>query len=122
MDASNHPLEIKGHFKRLKVSATKERCQALRLALSRFKAKIQTSPATIHVISAIQLALTSLESYLDGYAADPDLDLLEEDELENSLHFVSKVVPLVYNILGLIENADVASVPPEIISPIRREV
>lgn len=105
----------------VKVQSSLDRCTAFGLALVNLEAKIQTSPATRLVLSLLRQINDNLAESIRSLHTTPDLDLLTPSEVERRVHRVSRNIPYLYTILGLIEHADAASVPSDLIAPLRRE-
>jgi hypothetical protein len=115
-------MDAREQIKRLKLETANDRGRALRLAVSAFRAHAHSSPATIKVAAAIEAALDGLDAFLSSFSADPDTDLLTEEELEARIHFATRVLPYLHQILSLVDNADLASVPVELAAPLSVEI
>jgi hypothetical protein len=101
----------------LKLKTARERCLAITYATRHFHSKIQSSPATRTVVTFIERCAAKILSLLD---AEVELDVLTEDEVERRIHRVTKYVPTLHALLGVVERSDVVAVPAELASPLRR--
>ena len=109
-------------LKRLKLESARERCEAIQGALKHFKGRIESSPATLKVIDLVLRAVKKIEEFLDDEAANENLLLLDDNELESRIHRVTSIIPTIHLLVSIVERSDVTAVPAEIASPLRREI
>ena len=109
-------------IKRVKLKGARERCRAIAAASARFQSRIESSPATRRVVELILKSANSIEQFIDKQASDSDLDVLTADDLEKRIHRVTRIIPMLHWLLGIVEHSDVTSVPAELASPLRREI
>ena len=106
----------------LKVRSVEGRCQALLRSLDCFDPEASASPAVGHVVEGIRIAVGALRDHLDAFPGDLELDVFFEDELELKIHRVSRILPYLHRILGLVDRSDVSAVPAEISAPMQRHL
>ncbi len=109
-------------LKRLKLESATERCQAIEESLKLFSGRIESSPATRKVIALILRATGRIKDFIRVESANADLVLLTDAELESRIHRVTRVIPAIHFLVGIVEHSDVTSVPAELAAPLRREI
>ncbi len=107
-------------LKRLKLESATERCQAIEESLKLFQGRIESSPATRKVIALMLRATSRIKEFIAAESANLDLELLTDAELESRVHRVTRVIPAIHLLVGIIEHSDVTSVPAELVAPLRR--
>lgn len=109
-------------LKRLKLESATERCQAIEESLQLFQGRVESSPATRKVIELILRATGSIKDFIAKESANPDLVLLTDAELESRIHRVTRVIPAIHLLVGIVEHSDITSVPAELAAPLRTEI
>jgi hypothetical protein len=109
-------------LREIKLKTAEERCHALSLAVESFERLLDASEGRGSVLAGVKLALDELRKYLQSLKSDTGLTDLADDELETKIHFKTRIIPYLHEILGLVEHSDVASVPAELITPIGRKL
>jgi hypothetical protein len=115
-------VESRQRLLELKLDSAVDRCEALRVFIDNFLARSYTSPGTPKLLLAINRAVDELASYLRAARTDPDLLLLSEQELETSVQRKTSLVPILHQLLEMVDRSDVSSVRPELLASLRRRV
>ena len=103
------------------LDSARSRCRALELASKRFRGHSYATPAVKHVLNTLDDLLDRLNERLAAISAK-DFSLFKPHQIELICNFESRLIPILHEILSLIDNSDLSNVPAELTAPIQREV
>ncbi|MGH9718317.1 MAG: hypothetical protein ACRD4R_16540 [Candidatus Acidiferrales bacterium] len=104
----------------LKIEAARHRSEALRREVKRLKDREFGSGGSVSLISFVEMATQALLSYLKNEEEFPDKELLTEEELEDRVHRVSKLIPFLHDLLAFIDGSEIGCAPVPLVSQLRR--
>jgi hypothetical protein len=106
----------------IKLSSARQRCRALHAHASRLETQQYASPGAYVVRGFVERSSKLLDEFLEGEATNPDLELLEPRERETRIHRACKLVPFLYQVLGILSGAETNQTPAELVLPLRRSL
>lgn len=106
----------------IKLATARQRCQALHAHASKLETQLYASPGARVVKEFVERASRQLLEFLDVEATNPELELLEPREREIRIHRTCKLVPFLYQVLGILGGAEINLTPAELVLPLRRSL
>ena len=104
----------------LKLEGSVDRCSALLREVGKLRIHHYPSQGANVLLEFIEKATAHIAKFLREQTVNTDLALLDIYELELRMQRLCQFVPVLHEILGLLQGADVGSTPAEIIPPLRR--
>jgi hypothetical protein len=104
----------------LKIEVARHRCEGLTRETKQLKNKDYSSRGSNILIEFVEKATGSVLAYLQKEETLPDKDLLAEDELEDRIHRVSKLLPFLHYLLGFVEGSEIGVAPVPLVLQLRR--
>src|SRR5580704_17819110 len=109
-----------GQIVSLKIEVARQRCEGLAREVKQLKNRDYSSKGSTIIIDFVGRANELALDYLAREESLPDKHLLTEGELEDRIHRVSKLLPLLHYLLGFIEGSETGSAPPPLVLQLRR--
>ena len=106
----------------LKVSGAHDRSQALINEIRRVENRVYPSPASKGILEVVRIAAESIQNQLAREQELLSTDLLSTAEFDVRLQRIIGVLPLLHELLGIVEGSDVHHAPGQLIRPLRRYV
>ncbi len=111
-------MDSYGRIARLKVETAQDRARAIIEEVERVKYKVYASPGSGLILSFVDDAAGKIDSLLENALANAHL--LTPSQLDTRLHRVSRLIPLLHQLLGFVEGSDVNRSPGQLIPTLRR--
>jgi hypothetical protein len=109
-----------GFIADLKIQSAEDRAQALIEEVDRAHIKVYSSPGSKRVLAFVREAAYGILNRLQAEKSVSAGGLLTSAELDVRLHRLTKVIPFLHLLIGLVEGSDVNRSPGQLIQPLRR--
>jgi hypothetical protein len=109
-----------GQIVDLKIEVARHRCEALAREVKQLRNEEFSSRGSRLLIAFAEKAAHAVLTYLAEEEALPDKHLLNEQELEDRVHRVSKLIPFLHYLLGFVEGSQMDVTPVPLVSQLRR--
>ena len=104
----------------LKIEVARHRCEGLTREITQLKNKDYSSIGSSILIQFVEKANQLVLGYLQKEEDLPDKNLLTEEELEDRIHRVSKLIPFLHYLLGFVEGSEIGVAPVPLVLQLRR--
>jgi hypothetical protein len=104
----------------LKIEVARQRCEGLARETAHLKNRDYSSQGSNILIEFVEKATESVLAYLQEEETLPDKDFLTDEELEDRIHRVSKLLPFFHYLLGFVEGSEIGVAPVPLVLQLRR--
>lgn len=104
----------------LTIEVARQRCEGLIRETKQLKNKDYSAKGSSILVEFVSKATESVLAYLQKEESLPDKDLLTEEELEDRVRRVSKLLPFLHVLLGFVEGSELGTAPVPLVSQLRR--
>src|SRR5579864_5064064 len=113
-------MDSYGRIAALKIATAQDRAHAIIEEVKRVENKVYASPGSRRVLSFVRDAAIRIQTLLEDQKAVTSTGLLTPSQLETRLHRITKLIPLLHQLLGFVEGSDVQRAPGQLIPTLRR--
>lgn len=113
-------MDSYGRIAGLTIEAAQDRAHAIIEEVRRVENRVYASPGSKRVLSFVSDAAGRIGALLEDQKAVTGTGLLTVSQLETRLHRVTKLIPLLHQLLGFVEGSDVHRSPGQLIPSLRR--
>lgn len=113
-------MDSYGRIAALKIETAQDRAHAVIEEVARVENKVYVSPGSKCVLTFVRDAASRIDGLLEEQKTVTSAGLLTASQLETRLHRITKLLPLLHQLLGFVEGSDVHRSPGQLVPTLRR--